>query len=228
VARPEHGYVVTLDGPAGSGKSTTARAVAARLGFVYLDTGALYRALTVLALDHEVPPDDGPALGRLAESVKLRISRNGSGQRVHAGKDDLTKRLRTPEVEAAVSAVSAAGEVRKAMMNLQRSQRTAPGLVAEGRDLGTVVFPDADLKIYLVAELPERARRRSLERRAAGRATTDEEEETALAARDAYDSSRELAPLRPADDAVTVDTTHLSIDEQVARVVELFRERFGA
>lgn len=228
MAPPEHGYVVTLDGPAGSGKSTTAKAVAARLGFVYLDTGALYRALTVLALERGVSTGDGAALGRLAESAGLRILRNGSGQRVQACGVDVTERLRTPEVEAAVSAVSAAREVRLAMLQLQRSQRARPGLVAEGRDLGTVVFPDADLKVYLVADLEERARRRALERQAAGGATNTDRERSALEARDALDSGREVAPLCAAADAVHVDTTHLTIDEQVARVVELFRERFGA
>ena len=228
MARPDHGFVVTLDGPAGSGKSTTARSVAARLGFVYLDTGALYRALTVLALDSGVAASDGPKLGRLAEAAALRIERNGTGQRVIAEGQDLTDRLRTPEVESAVSAVSAVKEVRDAMLHLQRSQRQPPGLVAEGRDLGTVVFPDADLKIYLVADLAERARRRALERRATGRRATDEEEMAALAARDEFDSGRALAPLRPALDSLEVDTTELTIDEQVDRVVQLFRERFGA
>jgi len=228
VAIPDHGYVVTLDGPAGSGKSTTARQVASRLGFLYLDTGALYRALTVMALEAGVPTTDGPRLGSLAEGAALRIERNGTGQRVFADRLELTDRLRTPEVERAVSAVSAAKEVRDAMLHLQRSQRQPPGLVAEGRDLGTVVFPDADLKIYLIADLAERAKRRALERRASGRPSTDEEEMAALAARDTFDSSRATAPLRPAADSVEIDTTNLTIDEQVDRVVQLFRERFGA
>lgn len=228
MARPDHGFVVTLDGPAGSGKSTTARAVAARLGFVYLDTGALYRALTVLALDSGVSTSDGRALGQMAAAACLHIARNGTGQRVFADSQDLTDRIRTPEVERDVSAVSAVKDVRDAMLHLQRSQRQLPGLVAEGRDLGTVVFPDADLKIYLVADLPERARRRTLERRASGRDASEEAEMTAMAARDAFDTGRAVAPLRPAADSVEVDTTDLTIDEQVDRVVQLFRDRFGA
>lgn len=228
MVRPDYGFVVTLDGPAGSGKSTTAREVAAKLGFLYLDTGALYRALTVLALDSGISTSDGKKLGQLAESAQLHIARNGTGQRVLADTRDLTDRLRTPEVEGSVSAVSAVKEVRDAMLHLQRSQRQPPGLVAEGRDLGTVVFPDADLKIYLVADLAERARRRALERRASGRSASDEEEMAALAARDEFDSGRALAPLRPAADSVQVDTTDLTIDEQVDRVVRLFRDRFGA
>jgi len=225
---PKHGWVIAIDGPAGSGKSTTAKLVARKLGFVYLDTGALYRAITVLALERDIAVDNGPELARLAREAGLRVLRNGPEQRVMAGNDDLTPRLRSSEVDAAVSPVSAVPEVRAAMLDLQRAQRTPPGLVAEGRDLGTVVFPDADLKIYLVADLPVRAYRRALERKVRGERFDTDAEREALARRDQYDSTRKVAPLSRPDDAVDVDTSKLTIDEQVDRVIELFRERSGA
>ena len=222
---PKHGWVIAIDGPAGSGKSTTAKAVAEQLGFIYLDTGALYRAITVLALDQDVAVTDGPALVDMIHEAGLRVYREGAEQRVSAGGADLTSRLRSPEVEVAVSPVSAAPEVREAMLDVQRAQRTAPGLVAEGRDLGTVVFPDADLKIYLVADLPVRAYRRALERKVKGEPSDAEAERIALERRDHFDSTRTVAPLRKASDAIEVDTSQVSIDQQVSLVIELFKER---
>jgi len=224
VAIPGDGWVITLDGPAGSGKSTTARLTAAALGFVYLDTGALYRALTVLALEAGVMPADHEALGSLAISSELNVRAGEDGQRMWAGDRDVTDRLRTPEVDRHVSAVSAVPEVREAMLSVQRGQRRAPGLVAEGRDLGSVVFPDAHLKIYLIADLDVRAERRARERRASGHVTDPATEKQALQTRDETDSTREVAPLRQPDGAVVVDTTSQTIEGQVARVVSLFSE----
>lgn len=225
---PKHGWVIAIDGPAGSGKSTTAKAVAEKLGFIYLDTGALYRAIAVLALDRDVAVTDGPALVAMTRQVGLRVIRAGSDQRVMADGQDLTPRLRTAEVDKAVSPVSAAPEVRKEMLALQRAQRTPPGLVAEGRDLGTVVFPDADLKIYLVADLPVRAHRRALERKLKGEPSDEGAERDLLAQRDHYDSTRAVAPLRKASDAVEVDTSAVTIEQQVTRVIDLFQERSRA
>jgi len=219
----ENGWVITLDGPAGSGKSTTAFGVAKVLNFVYLDTGALYRAIAVLSMRENIAPEDTERLGDLALRSDLRVRRNGSLQIVLIGEEDITSLLRSPEVDLRVSAVSAVPEVRKAMLGLQRDQRRPPGLVAEGRDLGTVVFPDAHLKIFLVADLEVRAQRRALERKNRGELFDPAAEQVGLAARDKLDSSRSVAPLCKPEGAKVVDTTAVTISDQVEQVVELFR-----
>lgn len=219
----ENGWVITLDGPAGSGKSTTALGVAKVLNFVYLDTGALYRAIAVLSMRENIAPEDTERLGDLALRSDLRVRRNGSLQIVLIGEEDITSLLRSPEVDLRVSAVSAVPEVRKAMLGLQRDQRRPPGLVAEGRDLGTVVFPDAHLKIFLVADLEVRAERRALERKNRGELFDPAAEQVGLAARDKLDSSRSVAPLCKPEGAKVVDTTAVTISDQVEQVVELFR-----
>ncbi len=220
---PELGWVITLDGPAGSGKSTTAKQVAQTLSFVYLDTGALYRAVTFLALRAGVPTDNGPQLRNLMATSPPDVRRVSGDQRVLAGGEDLTDELRSIAVEQAVSSVSAAPEVRGAMLAVQRAQRQRPGLVAEGRDLGSVVFPDAHLKIYLVADLDVRAQRRALERTRRGEATTVEREREALAERDRLDSGRATAPLVRPPGAHVLDTSGLTIEGQTRAVVDLFR-----
>lgn len=219
----ENGWVITLDGPAGSGKSTTALGVANVLNFVYLDTGALYRAIAVLSMREHIAPEDTERLGDLASRSDLRVRRNGPLQNVLNGEEDITSLLRSPEVDSRVSAVSAVPEVREAMLGLQRDQRRPPGLVAEGRDLGTVVFPDAHLKIFLVADLEVRAQRRALERKNRGEPFDPAAEQVSLAARDKSDSSRPVAPLCKPEGAKVVDTTDISISDQVEQVVELFR-----
>lgn len=221
---PEQGWVITLDGPAGSGKSTTARGVARSLDFVYLDTGALYRAVTYLALRAGVPTDQGAELRGLMVASPPEVRRVGGDQRVFSNGEDLTLRLRSMEVEQAVSAVSAAPEVRSAMLKVQRAQRQRPGLVAEGRDLGSVVFPDAHLKVFLVADIEVRAERRALERSRKGETTSVERERIALAERDRLDSGRAVAPLVRPEGAHLLDTSQLTIEGQTQAVVDLFRE----
>jgi len=223
VNSPENGWVITLDGPAGSGKSTTAQRVADELEFVYLDTGALYRAVTVLALTHGVAPDDHPAMEDLVMASAVQVRRQDGGQHVISQDMDLTPRLRSAEVDRHVSAISAMPGVRRAMLDIQRSQRQIPGLVAEGRDLGTVVFPEAHLKIFLIADLDVRAKRRAIQRQAQGELASVEAEREALQKRDTYDSTREVAPLRQPEGSQVVDTTDVTIEQQVERVVELFR-----
>lgn len=219
---PENGWVITLDGPAGSGKSTTAQRVADELEFVYLDTGALYRAVTVLALTNGVAPDDHAAMEDLVVTSAVQVRRLDGGQHVFAADTDLTPRLRSAEVDRHVSAISAVPGVRRAMLDVQRAQRHKPGLVAEGRDLGTVIFPEAHLKIYLIADLEVRARRRALQRQAQGELASVEAEREALQKRDTYDSTREVAPLKQPDGSQVVDTTQVTIEQQVERVIELF------
>jgi cytidylate kinase len=212
--------VIAIDGPAGAGKSTVARAVAAEIGFTYLDSGAMYRCVALTALEGGVPLDDGEALGALAEGLEIGFDGRGGAGRVFLGERDVSDEIRTPAVSAAASRVSVHPRVREAMVARQRQLIAAGRYVAEGRDIGTVVSPEAPLKVFLSASDEERARRRAAE--------TGEPVEDVLAAqrrRDASDTEREHGALRAAEDAVELDTTGFSLNEVVARVVSLARER---
>ncbi|HET7510076.1 MAG TPA: (d)CMP kinase [Solirubrobacterales bacterium] len=208
--------VIAIDGPAGAGKSSVARAVAAEIDFTYLDSGAMYRCVGLAALEAGIPLDDGEALGELAQGLEIGFD----GRRVLLGERDVSDEIRTPEVSAAASQVSVHPRVREAMVARQQQLIGAGRYVAEGRDIGTVVSPEAPLKIFLTASGEERARRRAAE--------TGEPVEEVLAAqrrRDASDTEREHGALRAAEDAVELDTTGFGLDEVVARVVALVRER---
>ena len=219
--RPRVLPVVTLDGPAGSGKSTTAREVARRLGFRHLDSGALYRALTFALLSAGIPEDDWPKLSaEELDRFPIRLEPAGTLFEVVLADRVLTKELRTPEVTARVSPLSALPAVRAWLLEAQRRAGKAGGLVADGRDMGTVVFPDADVKIFLTADLPERARRRLLERD--GRSPSTEElaeEARRIQDRDDRDSGRAVAPLKKPEDALEVDTSNLSFETQVEVII---------
>ncbi|HSM61139.1 MAG TPA: (d)CMP kinase [Longimicrobiales bacterium] len=229
MAEPPRGPIVTVDGPAGSGKSTTARAVARRLGLRHLDSGALYRALTLALLESGVAEEDWPSLGEddlAALDVSLRTDREAFRIRV-AGRE-VDDELRSEAVTSRVSAVARIPAVRATLLGLQREAGRHGSLVADGRDMGTVVFPEADVKVFLVADLGERARRRLLER--TGREPTPREvdaEADALARRDRSDSLRSLSPLRRPEDALDVDTTRLGFEEQVDAVVRRVRALTG-
>jgi cytidylate kinase len=208
--------VIAIDGPAGAGKSTVARGVAAELGFTYLDSGAMYRCVALVALRGEAALDDGEVIGALAEGLVIDFD----GRRVLLEGEDVTDQIRAPEVTAAASRASVHPRVREAMVARQRQLIAAGSYVAEGRDIGTVVSPDSPLKIFLTASDEERARRRAAE--------TGEDFEAVLAAqrrRDARDTEREHGALLAALDAVELDTTGFTQDEVVARVVALARER---
>jgi cytidylate kinase len=208
--------VIAIDGPAGAGKSTVARAVAGEIGFTYLDSGAMYRCVALAALESGAPLDDGEALGELAEGLEIDFD----GRRVLLGGRDVTDAIRAADVSAAASQVSVHQQVREAMVARQRRLIAAGDYVAEGRDIGTVVSPESPLKVFLTASDEERARRRAAE--------TGEDAEAVLTAqrqRDARDTGREHGALRAAEDAVELDTTGFSQDEVVARVVALARER---
>ena len=215
-------FVVAIDGPAASGKSTTARRVAAALGFRYLDTGAMYRALTWKVLDERLDPADETAVGALAARVHLTFAPAPDGERLLLDGEDVTDRLRAGDVTAAVSLVARVPAVRRAMVRLQREVARAGPCVVEGRDIGTVVFPGAAVKVFLVASLEERARRRRAD------LGSDAPDLPALAEdlerRDAMDSGREDSPLRRAEGAVDLDTTGRSIEEIVAEIVRIARE----
>jgi cytidylate kinase len=208
--------VIAIDGPAGAGKSTVARAVAAELGLTYLDSGAMYRCVALAALDSGLDLDDGEALGALARGLEIRLE----GTRVLLGDSEVSGVIRGPEVTAAASRVSVHPQVREAMVAGQRGLIAAGRYVAEGRDIGTVVSPDSPLKVFLTASDEERARRRA--------AQSGQDFEAVLSAqrrRDARDREREHGALRAAADAVELDTTGFTLEEVVARVVALARER---
>ncbi len=215
------GKIIAIDGPAGAGKSTTAKMVAERLGFDYLDTGAMYRALTYLALKKGIPPSDGKKLAELARNLRFDFKRQNDVNRIYVNNVDLTDYIRTPDVTAAVSEVSAHKEVRQVIVKKQQEIGKRGSLVAEGRDTTTVVFPNADVKIYLDASIEERARRRLLDLSKMGISTSLKELEEAIRKRDEYDSRRAHSPLRKAKDAYHIDTTNLTIEEQVERIISL-------
>lgn len=211
--------LVAIDGPAGSGKSSVARAVAAELGFIDLNTGAAYRAVALLALREGLDLEDGAALADVARRVDL----DGDGARVD-GAAVREEDLRTPEVAAAASKVSARPEVREVLLSVQREAARRAlkrgGAVVEGRDIGTVVLPDADLKVFLQAAPEERARRRAHQ---TGREAELDRIREAIKNRDRQDSERQTSPLKPARDAVILDTTTLELEEVVSRVLDLAR-----
>jgi len=215
--------VVAIDGPAASGKSTTARMVARRLGYLWVDTGAMYRALALKALREGIRPDDRERLKEMVDRTDVYLEERDGGLRVFLDGEDVTEAIRSPEVTRAVSWVCTFPFVRQAMMRLQREMACGGGVVMEGRDIGTVVVPDAEVKVFLDADIKERARRRWKELGERGVNVSLEEVERELAERDRKDAEREHAPLRRAPDAIVVDTTDLSIDEQVDRIVQMIK-----
>ena len=219
------GPIVTLDGPAGSGKSTTAREVSRRLGFRHLDSGALYRALTYGLLQKGIPPAEWPRLCEAdLRTLDVHMVPTPGGFEVHVAGRIVDAEIRSPEVTTHSSQLAALPAVRGCLLDLQRAAGARGALVADGRDMGTVVFPDAQVKVYLVAGLEERARRRLLERDAkAPDAKAIAREVGVIAERDRRDSSRDLSPLKRPDDALVIDTTGMDFDAQVEAVVDLVR-----
>ncbi|MHB1340315.1 MAG: (d)CMP kinase [Coriobacteriia bacterium] len=216
--------IVAIDGPAASGKSTVARAVARRLGFRYLDTGAMYRAIGMEAVHRGVSLDDEAALIAVARSSSVTFE-HAPGDPIHTAilvnGRDVTLDIRTPGADVAVSPVARIPQVREALVSLQRRLAAEGDTVVEGRDIGTVVFPDAPVKVYLTATAEERARRRLGDHVAAGHASEIAAVAADIERRDHVDSTRAASPLRAADDAVTVDTTGLTVDEVVERIARL-------
>jgi len=216
--------VIAIDGPAASGKSTTARLAAERLGYLHVDTGAMYRAVTLKVLRAGLRPDDEEGINRLIGSTRVELRRAGEEIRVILDGHDVTDGIRTSEVTRAVSAVSRFRRVRERMVEEQRRIGNGQGIVLEGRDIGTVVFPNADLKVFLVAGIEARAKRRQAELRAQGVETDMAQLVREIEERDRLDSTRMESPLRKAPDAVVLDTSNLTIDEQVEFVVQKARE----
>jgi CMP/dCMP kinase len=216
--------IIAIDGPAASGKSTVARAVATRLGFAYLDTGAMYRAVAAEALRRDVPTDDAEALTSLAEALTLGFEHEGGSAlptRVLSDGRDVTAEIRTPAVDVAVSPVSAVPGVRAAMVRVQREMASRGDCVVEGRDIGTVVFPEAEVKVFLSATARERARRRTGDMERAGHDLSERAVLEHLERRDVADSTRQASPLAIAADAVELDTTGLTVEEVVERIATM-------
>ena len=219
----EKKIIIAIDGPAGSGKSTTAREVAAKLGYIYIDTGAMYRAaaLAFKRMDLDFTDDD---FRKLMDSISIKLKQGEDGQKTFLNGEDVSFEIRTPEITKLVSPVSAHPIVREKLVEIQRQIGNEGGVVMDGRDIGTVVFPNAPLKIYMVATPEARAERRTKELREKNIEADSEKIKNDLIARDKYDSTREHSPLRKADDAVQIDTSKLSIEQQTEKVVELALE----
>ncbi|MSQ47188.1 MAG: (d)CMP kinase [Deltaproteobacteria bacterium] len=212
--------VIAIDGPSGAGKSSSSRQLAERLGYRYIDTGALYRIIGLLAWERHVSTDDSEGLAVLCRDLPLRFVSDPSGARILLGERDITTAIRQPEVSQMASKVSAQPAVRQALLILQRQMGQDGGVVLEGRDIGTVVFPDADVKFFLDASPEERGRRRHDELQQQGVTTTLEATLREMAERDQRDSERAHAPLRRAEDAIVVDSTTLALEEVVSLLLQ--------
>lgn len=219
-------YSVAIDGPAGAGKSTMARRAAKELNFVYVDTGAIYRTVGFAALRAGVDPQDAAAVAALLPQMHMRLDWTPDGvQHVYLNEEDLTAEIRRPEVSAAASQVSAIPAVRQFLLDTQRDVAKAHSVIMDGRDIGTVVLPDADVKIYLSASAEVRARRRWLELQSAGRTDSYEEVLREMNERDYRDMHRDIAPLACAEDAVRLDTSALTPEESIAAILNIVREK---
>ena len=219
--------IIAIDGPSGVGKSTLSKLLASELGYINLDTGAMYRTVALAAERHGIDLDDAAALGRLANAVVIDFARKAGSEQVLLDGADVSAAIRTPEISLLTSKVSACPAVREAMVRRQRELGAQGGFVLEGRDIGTVVFPDAEVKFFLVASAEERGRRRFLELQAKGVGVDLAKTVAEVEARDAADSGRTHSPLRRADDAVTIDTTARGIDQILAEMPTIVRSRQG-
>lgn len=220
------GIVVAIDGPAGTGKSSVSKGLAKALGARYLDTGGMYRMVTLAVLRHGIDPADADAVARVAETVQMSVDYRPDGDRYFLGGEDVSAEIRGDQVTGAVSAVSSVAAVRTRLVALQREMAKGPGnVVVEGRDIGTVVLPDAPVKIFLTAPAETRARRRNDQNVAAGLPDDYDGVLADVRRRDHLDSTRALSPLRPAPDAVTVDTSDMTEAQVIDHLLELVRQR---
>lgn len=216
---------IALDGPVGAGKSSVADAVAARLGILHLDTGAMYRACGLTAINKGIDLQDEAAVTALCQTIDMAVKYENGGQRTLVEGVDLTGSIRTPEVSMAASCVGRYPGVREAMVALQQKLAAQQDMLLDGRDIGTVVLPNATVKIYLTASAEERARRRYLEMQQKGAADTYEQVLADLKQRDQQDMNRAVSPLRQAEDAVLVDTTNINFEQSVEKILEVVREK---
>ncbi len=217
--------IIAIDGPAGAGKSTVAQQLARRLGLAYVDSGATYRAAALRVLARRISPEDEARVMEAVEQSDIRFEGDGSMSRVFLDGEDVTGRIRTPEVTLAAATVSRIAGVREKLIALQRTFARGRGVVMEGRDIGTVVFPDAPLKVFLDANPQERARRRLEQNHQNGAASSLEQTAYEIGRRDQLDAERKISPLTPAPDAVVIDSTRLDADQVVEKVLELARTK---
>ncbi|HXE95827.1 MAG TPA: (d)CMP kinase [Dongiaceae bacterium] len=224
LSRPD-GIVIAIDGPSGAGKSTIARLLAERLGYIQIDTGAMFRAAALLLARAGVGLDDLAAVDRFCRNLDIRLELDSGRQVVLANGTDVTDQIRTPEMSLLTSRTSALKPVREALLKAQQQMGSRGGVVLEGRDIGTVVFPDAEMKFFLSASVEERARRRCEELTGKGERITLDETIADVVKRDRQDSEREIAPLRQAEDAILIDSSRLSIDEVLSGMVTMCRNK---
>ncbi len=215
--------IIAIDGPAGSGKSTTARLAAERLGYIYIDTGAMYRAVTLAWLRSKLEMSED-ILCKLLLNLHIELKPSEQGQRTYLNGEDVSDEIHSIEVTKNVSPVSAVGCVREKLVDMQRELGKNGGVVMDGRDIGTVVLPNADLKIFLIASVDARAMRRTLELKDKGIIESVKEIKEQIITRDLFDSSRDISPLKKAGDAIEIDTSNLTIEEQTEKVVVLAKE----
>ncbi|MBR1901151.1 MAG: (d)CMP kinase [Lachnospiraceae bacterium] len=218
-------FAIAIDGPAGAGKSSAARQAAQKLQFVYVDTGAMYRTIALYMLENRVDTDDEEALKAALDRIRIELKYKDGVQCMYLNGEDVSGRIRTPEVSAQASVVAAIPAVRAKLLDLQRNMAASQNVLMDGRDIGTNILPDAELKIYLTASVEERARRRFLELTQKGEECSLEEIQKDSADRDWRDMHRETAPLKQAEDAVYLDTSDMTLDEVVERITQLAEER---
>jgi len=224
---PQKRLTIAIDGPSGAGKSTVAGALSKRLGYLYIDTGAMYRTVALRAKEKSISPENEFALSQLASSLHITFAAEGEQNRIFCDGEEMTEAIRTPEISRLASSISRRKGVREALVRMQREIGKEGGVVLEGRDIGTVVFPNADVKFYLDAETGERARRRYHEMVQKGVNVDLEETEEELAQRDHSDMHRIHSPLKKADDAVFIDSTHCSVAEIVEEMVRVVKAKAG-
>ena len=217
--------IIAIDGPSGVGKSTLSQKLAAELDYLNIDTGAMYRSVAVLVKEQQIDPQDSERLETLCRHLTIHFVRGSDGERVFANNIDVTTAIRTPEITQLTPQVAEQPVVREALVRIQREMGKDGGVVLEGRDIGTVVFPHADIKFFLVASAEERGKRRYEELRQKGLAVDLEQTIAAIQARDTADSGRTLSPLKQAEDAVVIDTTHLSIDGVLDEMLRVVRNK---
>lgn len=216
---------VAIDGPAGAGKSTIARKVSEEIGFIYVDTGALYRTIGYYAILHNIDPEDKDKISACLDNIKITLKFNQGKQCVFIGDIDVSDKIRTPEISMAASAVSAIPSVRKFLLDLQKNLALENNVIMDGRDIGTVILPNADIKIFLTASSEERAKRRYADLKIKDKDIKFQDVLNDIKQRDFNDINRKIAPLKPADDAIIVDTTGESLEQSVSRLSSLIRER---